>query len=494
MPRSPFLAFGTLDVLLGSWLLAYLIGHGLAGGLLGLILTLSTAAAIVCGYGLEMLYNEDWYFPSFLPHALSLAGFAVLAKLAVVFPNVAKRERGVRLNLFLFISSLLAGPAVSWGVLERTYSGLIHNFQNAEPSAVFSYQSNDERAAAEPAALAAQGRRTAVHTVRGGLLMASKDGLRSLIKEERAGLLTLLAGPFGITRLDGSARDGKGLLWIERRDLSLQEIWRVDSEKAVMVQHTRYTSWPGISRLARRLLISSSRTSPKGLSYHILDDYARLGEKAPVIQGEQAAIDGGLKSPLVARVDCKGTCLRRKDGKTWRLPGAALSKDPAFPHWAGGRPVYLIPYRKSNGKDAAALCRDNGRVETIWSLRSTKTDFNNHFYALPDGTLYAYEPGDSIGILDANGHFAGSLDFSSLRGKRKGQPDLVYRNDGSSWLVWDDDLLEIAPDGSLRASHRLPESRYTVREMSDGLIVSTASGLYFVDWTGKSRRLGLLGV
>jgi len=494
IPTSPLLHFAALDILFGSWLLAYLIGHGLAGGLLGLLLSLSTAAAIVCGYGLEMIYRESWNVSPFIPHAVSLAGFAVLAKLAVVFPNVSRRERGMRLRPLLFIPSLLAGPVVSWSLVGHVYTGLIQNFQDAEPSTAFTYQSLSEDAEASPASLAAQGKEILFHTARGGVLLASKDGLHPLIEEERAGLLDLLSGPYNILHLNNSFRDENGRLWFERYSLFYLEIWRVDSQKATRLWRSDGLYWLRIARLARRLLITRPGVGPKGPSYSLLDQYIRLGKKAPIITDIAAALDDGRKSPLLARIDCKGTCLRRKDGKSWRLPGKALSRESAFPHWAGGRPAYLIPYQRSNGKDAAALCLENGRVETIWSLRSTKTDFNNRFYALPDGTLYAYEPGDSIGIVDADGRFAGSLNFSPHRGKRKGQPDLVYRDGGSSWLVWDDDLLKIGPDGSMKAVHRLPGPRYDIRTMRDGVIVNTHSGLHFVDWTGKARRLGRLGV
>ncbi len=490
MPITCFFACLVADTLAASWTLAYLIRHGVAGGLLGpLLVVLEIFGVGIClGFRIE---HSEWVSP-LAGHEMALMCFLVFVKLLAV-PAAARLERRPRPAArvaALPVAALCAGPLAAWLMAGWLAYGVDGRVRLAEPALSFSYQSWYEDASPEPAALAASGRAAAVTTVRGGVLLAGKDGLRTMVPEEKSGIVDLLFRPFDRARLYGVLRDGRGRLWAQRFTLLDNEVWREADGVMVLGRRALRNDWSGLRLLSRRVVIDRYVTDPKSGSstsvYASGEDYVRLGNKAPVDAGLSGGIAAGEKTAGVARVACDGLCLRG-GSRTWRLPGKALSAGAVFPHWAGGRSAYLIPYADARGS-AAALCRENGTVEIAWRIGPQRE--RGDFFGLPDGTLYTREPGDTLGLIGADGRVS-SFRYGRLRPKGApldARPALVRRAGGRSWLIWAGRLIEARDDGTFVSERTLPGLE-DFRALDAGLLFDDGRALRFLGWDGASRRL-----
>ena len=116
---------------------------------------------------------------------------------------------------------------------------------------------------------------------------------------------------------------------------------------------------------------------------------------------------------------------------------------------------------------------------------------NDRFYGLPDGTLYAYEPGDeSLAILGADGAPA-RLRYAGLRPKNAkpdSNPSLVHREGGRTWLIWGDSLIETG-SGATAVSVRRLARLADYRVVDGGLLYDDGRGTRFAGWDGSARRL-----
>jgi hypothetical protein len=480
----PLFIFILLDALLGCWILSYVIGHAIGGGLIGVLLTGTTLFVAAIGFGLQLVHGH-WGI-DMLPAYAVLGAAALLLKLAAAAKTASWRERAAAprgAGLAFIAFALLFGPLAGWAIKNYTYRDLLGRLRAAEDPLVFSYQpwAEDGGPSALRAVLAAEGWGTAMWDPAAGLYLAAADGVRELIPAEKDSVSGFLLNNH--MRSGSAARDERGVLWATRSDYSILELWREDGDGMKLVRREPFKGMTRFRRRAGRLLLPMWFDGEKETQYLAVDDYAKLGMKAPRVK----ALTAGA-----ARIGCEPTadCLRR-GARTWRLPGRALWKGEVLPTDVGGRPAYFVPV-SANGRAWTALCREDGHVEKAWEMNSPDDGaYGQGFQALPDGTLYAREPGSKIGVLDTQGH-ASSFDYARLRPKFAGgsrsAPALVRRDDGRTWLLWNRTLIEASDAGIILAQAEVPEHR-DFRVLHDGLLLDTGRFLVFRAWDGTSRRL-----
>lgn len=484
----PLFLFALVDALLGCWLLSYALGHAVAGGLLGAMLTTATLFAAAVGFGLQLMHAHWGVEVPLLYAELAVATLAL--KLAAAVLMASWRERGVPLRApraAFLAATLLFGPFAAWTAAQWTYASLLGRMKTAEEPLQFSFTATGNKGPVSPAALAAEGRGAAMWNPASGLFFAGSDGVRNLIPEERRSLVEFLFKG-GVT--SGSvARDEKGTLWATRGDYTFLELWREENGAMKLARREAWRGLPTIERRDRRLFVYFWIEGEREARYVSLENFARLGLKAPQERDPERVIP---HSPLSASTaDCSpwDRCLR-VGSRTWKLPGTPIQfVGSLHPFFAGGKPVYLVAVQLKDGP-AAVMCRDDGKVETAWRLGAAPDTYYSpdQFRTLPDGTVYARARGDSIGFLDAKGR-PSSLRYGRARpSKEYGDPALVRRFDGRAWLLWGKHLTEVADDGRLLNAAAIPEHR-DFRVLQDGVLLEAGGAWLFRGWDGTSRRL-----
>jgi len=483
---APLFLFTLVDALLACWIMSYVIGHAVGGGLIGGLLTGTTLFVAAIGYGLQLVHGH-WGI-DMLPAYAALAAAALALKLAAAAKTAAWRERAASSRgAFAFIAfALLFGPAAAWALKDYTYRDLLSRLKPADSPLEYTYQPSTEifGAPSSPEALSAEGRGVALWNPAAGLYLATSGGVRELIPEMKESVSGFL---FNRTMRAGSAaRDERGVLWATRFDYSVLELWREDGAGMKLVRREPFNGLPMLERLNRRLWLSQWVTGESKTRYVSVDDFARLGAKAPHEDNLDAARERGAGELGAARIGCVGGCLVR-GGRTWRLPGRPQWTGTVLPFFAGGKPVFLVPVA-AGGKAWTALFRADGTVEKAWDLHPGS--YSSVFGALPDGTLHAFQPGASIGLIDAQGRVS-SFSFARLRPKAfegpRSRPVLVRRSGGRTWVVWNQTLIEATDAGAPVSQAELPEHDH-LRALDGGLLLETKAGLLFRAWDGTTRR------
>ncbi len=481
---APLFLFTLVDALLGCWLLSYVLGHAVAGGLLGSALTTATLFAAAVGFGLQLEHGH-WGIDILSLYA-KLAAAALTLKGAAAVLTASWRERGVSVRgpraAFLALA-LLFGPLAAWTAAQWTYHDLLGRLKTAEEPLQFSFTATGGKGPVSPAALANEGRGAAMWNPASGLFWANSEGVRNLIPEEKRGILDFLFSP--AMRTGSVARDERGTLWATRYDYTHLELWREEKGAMSLARREAWRGLPTIERRDRRLFLYFWIDGEREARYVSLENFARLGLKAPQERDPDRA------PPQTSLDDCapRYRCLR-VGARTWKLPGAPIQfVGSLHPFFIGGKPVYLIAVQLKDGP-AAVMCRGDGKVETAWRLGVATDAYYSpdQFRTLPDGTVYARGRGDSIGFLDAKGR-ASSLRYGRARPREEyGAPALVRRLDGRAWLLWSKHLAEVADDGRPLNVTRLPEHR-DYRVLQDGVLLESGGSWLFRGWDGTSRRL-----
>lgn len=492
---SPVFFAGLADALLSCWVLSYLIGHGVAGGLAGLLLTGASLTAVGLGMGLQA---EHKYWGLDMGRAFVAHGVLTLVlKAAAVAMAASWRERGTRLGkteAAALACALLFGPIAGWGVARLALRDLSSRLKPAEYYYLHSMSTESYGAdAATPAARAAGTEALAVWSGAGALCLAGPDGVRELLPRSRSGLLETLF--YEMRGGADAARDEKGVLWATRWDYGKIELWR---EKDGVMTLARRENWPHSGEFERRggLLYLSYWSFGQGnsKSYFVrLEDFARDGLAAHAIEGLDATLRASAKESGAATPDCapKRRCVRR-GGRVWTFPGDRLQPGAdAVPYVVGGKTVYLTGVTI---KDQAwvMIARPDGKVEKGWPLKRDPDGaaYYTDLRILPDGTLwYAAQDEYLAYVAGADGRL-GRIDWRPFaREKRKGRaPALVRLADGRAWLLWTNVIQEVSLDGRILGSHRVPPHTGW-RALKSGVIVHDEGRMSFVGWDGTVKPL-----
>lgn len=497
LPFAPLATVALLEALLASWVLAYLIGHGVAGGILSLLLIALTLAGMVSGFGLDMFYATRYWGPGFEGFVRPALLLSLAAKLLAAERAAAWRERRPRLGargVALLAGALLAGPIMFWGATNWILRGLRAQMMLSEPSAFTAHSAEFERMPLTARYLEASGREAAFKTVQGGVIMAGSAGARVVVPENPSGLTDFLFQPYQIGAVWDVLRGSDGRVWTTRRDLFESQLWREKADGAAEVRKVPDGFSFNPRWMARRLVVAHWISSDNKELYADADDFFRRGGKAAWTDFKRLLAQAE-SAPDAAKVACGGRCLTR-GATTWRLPGRAFARGSVLPIVAGGRPAYLIPVTVASGA-VVVLCRLDGRVETAWRMRRTfEGGFGTDFYALPDGTLYARGPEKTLGFVDVSGRAAHATSLARLRkeypetDKDKDWSELVRRDaSGNLLVVRADRLFALDRNGLILSARPLPRGVRAVHPLRDGFLADTPGGLYFSDWDGNTRRI-----
>lgn len=471
LPLTPVLALAAFDVLAGAWALSRLIGHGVAGGLLALLLTAASGAGVAACFGLELLHNE--WGASCYASAVTIASFGALAKVqaGALAARWSERRTGARTIVWALALLVLPGLMI-WGragaevrMLDAklTPIGYEHSFRTIRG---YTAPELDSRA------LAAAGEGAVLKNLRGGVVIAGAAGVRVLIPEQSAGISEMLFEPFK-TWIRGAWRDEKGVLWVERYVSPNSELWRVEGTK---VESLRMTDYGSISVIAG---VPLKHRYPGGhrLLVARAEDYFRRGDKAAWHVGYKDIVAMRRREAGAGRVACGGKCFEA-EGRRWTLPGVTNDREPVFPREFGGRRAYLVPVRIGE-KSSMALCRPDGSTIVAWPGYHSP-------HSLPDGTIFSLWE-RKLRSIGPDGTVAAPVDVEPSLYASIPRPMRIA--EGKAWLVSRGKLTVLDSGGRIVFSRPLPENIEDAIPLKDGFVLTTKRSAYFSDWTGALRRI-----
>lgn len=448
---SQVLALATLDLLAGAWALSRLIGHGVAGGLLALLLTAATGAGLAVCFGLQMEHHE-WGVVC-LRSALLIAYAGAFAKIGagLIAARWNERRTGPR-TLAAALALMIVPIVLIWG------------------RAAVELRMLDAKVALIGRPFASGGEGAVLKTVRGGVLSADGRGVRILVPEQRSGLTDILLNPFR-TWIRGAWLDEKGVLWVERYVSPNTELWRIEGSK---VESIRMTDHGSISEVAG-VPLKHRYPGGKRLLVARAEDYFRRGDRASWLVGYKDIVATRRREAGAGRVACDGRCFEA-EGRRWKLPGAEAGAELVFPHVIGGRRAYLVPVRIGENW-SMALCRADGSTIIAWP----------DFYppeTLPDGTIFSLWKG-KLRSIGPDGTIASPIALGpSLSPSR-----LMRIAEGKAWLVSAGRLTVVDSAGRPVRSRPLPQDIEDAIPLKDGFVVTTKRSAYFSDWAGALRRI-----
>lgn len=472
LPLAPLLALTAFDVLAGAWVLSRLLGHGVAGGLLALLLTAASGAAVAGCFGLDLLHHE--WGASCYASALALAWGGAACKLwaAALAARWSERRTGAK-TLAAALALLLLPAAMIWGRLGTELRMLDTKVMAVGDESVQPRRRSFERFPRGSRALAAAGEGAVLKTLRGGLVLADARGVRTLVPERNGGLSDILREPFQ-TWIRGAWRDDNGVLWIDRYASPGSELWRIEGEKAekkIMTDFGSFTMFAGVPLKHRYV-------GGRVVRVAAAEDYFRRGDKAAWYAGYKPFLAARRREARAARVSCGGKCLAT-DERRWTLPGIGETGDDYFPYDFGGRRAYVVAVRAGNDWKTV-LCRDDGSTAVAWpGIGDPRT--------LPDGTLYDLAQDGTLRFVEPDGAIAPPVHADpDLLGA---DPALLRRSAGKAWLIARGRLTVLDAGGRAVRSNALPEGIEDAIPLKEGFVLTTARAAYFVDWSGTLRRL-----
>jgi hypothetical protein len=492
IPRAPLAILALLDALAACWILSYLTGNGIAGGLLGLLLAAASTSALLAGYGLQLFYATREWDADFSRFVVPLIALSLAGKTAAAAKAAFWRERRPRLGATgaaVLAGALLIGPVAGWSAVSWSLRGLRGQTRLSERDG----QSVTlwSQAPATPQAVRAVGDEAALITFGGGLIMAGSGGARVAIPDDRAGLLDILLHPSDVWEIWDDYRDDSGLVWAERIRSFETELWR---ERPDGRMESRRVDGQRIyiTRIAGRFVIGRWFDGRNEMLYADADDFYRSGDRAAWMRGIEGVASRAERESGAGAVSCGGNCLRA-GGRTWRLPGRARAGDKILPRLLGGRRVFLVPVQLSSGDARVVACRPDGRVESAWRLRRTSEGWDYSYRVLPDGTLFARGPEDTLGLIDASGNVLPAVSlarmFRDFRDEDGRRLDVVRAGTDGVQVVRAGRLISVDARGEVRAAAGLPHGVDGVKPLHSGFLAHAKDGLYFIGWDGKTRLL-----
>lgn len=471
LPIAPLLALATLDVLAGSWVLSRLLGHGVAGGLLALLLTAASGLAVASCYGLELLHHE--WGASCYASALALAWAGAAAKVwaGALAARWSERLSGRR-TLAAALALLIVPALAIWGRMGAELRMLDAKVLPIGYENSFSYPHSSERVQPSSRSLSVAGEGAVLKTLRGGLVRANAAGTRVLVPERNTGLSDILLEPFD-TWIRGEWRDENGVRWIERHVSPNIELWRIEGEKAESKLMTDYGSFSTVAGVPLKHRYTGSRE----VFVARAEDYFRRGDEAAWFEGYKGFAALRRREAGAGRVACAGKCFQA-GGRRWALPGAGEKGEEVYPRDFNGRRAYLVPVLTAQGPQVV-LCRADGSTRIAWPSDGST------YRGLPDGTLYTIGKDGMLRAVGPDGQVAAPVDL-----KLSGAPAaLMRRADGKVWLVTPGKLAVLAADGRPVLSRPLPEDIEDAIPLKDGFLVTTKRSAWFSDWRGSLRRV-----
>jgi hypothetical protein len=502
------LAFSLSYILALSFLCAYGLGHGLAGGLLGLGLAGIGSTALAAATGLQALYDQrDLFRPAtaLLVQGLCLGGVGYgLGRLS------SRLERRAGLgwkDLILGGLGACSGAPLCVLVMAAVFGCVEHRPQPIRRIEFFS-----------------DARRLALRLVPGlrkadaqGLLVSDLDGKLLLLKPDGSRLVLVPGEPIPIKdmfelplfeRFYSAEWDADGTLWTMHSSPRQGALTRT-------LMHgqpgQRFTVLPFKSDGGWELAHRGSQVGVVGWASDGKQRFTPVGvERAASARPAGGTIadlfaEGWAEQGLAAAAGRDGKSISWR-GRTWRLPGrvvggimSELSLVPAVT--PDPSPVFAVNVAGKDGGVSLVLCRPGAKAEQPWP----GVDFHTEGLT-SDGTLWGWKGNLGLLLIRPDGSAPPILDVSvalaalpkARRDEKEGYarfPVLLRVGDGEAWVLLRGRWLARVDTrtGALKDSWRLParpiSGKYSVTPVAQGFFLHDGERTWFVDWDGKARML-----
>jgi len=284
---------------------------------------------------------------------------------------------------------------------------------------------------------------------------------------------------------------------------------------------TGFSTWTTVRRAWEMDLLSGKRP---GIIEHRVDGfyYSPLSRVNSGLAWEKiGSLKGGYLSFVGDKYRREGTAaVFRKDGKTmeyrgrtWTIPGAVGTRIPVPGIELADGLNFIVP-SETKDSEATYLCRPGGKAELIWPEYFRLTQ---NLSVTPDGAVWGVSRktrqtagsqmvsliSPVLYILTADGEaLPGLSTFRVLErtGVTNGVINLLKAGNGYLWFNADNRYLVRA---GIKNSEdlkiwRLPEvprrrgyfARYgSVSPSPDGIFITAADGVYFMDWEGNRKKI-----
>ncbi|MCX5797634.1 MAG: hypothetical protein NTY77_19255 [Elusimicrobia bacterium] len=502
------LAFNLGYILAASFVCAYGLGHGLAGGLLGLGLAGIGSTALAAASGMQALYDErELLRPGglFMIEALCLSGAAyALGRCA------SRLERRAGLG---WLDFTLCGLAVSFGsvlcvlAMVRAFGCLVHHPQPIRHEDYFA-RAHSLALRLVPGLREADAQGLLVGDMDGRLMLLKPDGRRTVLAPgERVTLGDIFDVPL-LDRNQSAEWDADGTLW-SLHSKPLLNSWRrtlMHGRPGERFKQLPLAGDGGWQLVHRGLQVGTLGWSGDGKQrFTPLSAQGLAASRSVAGELPKMFSEGWAELGLAAAAGKDGKSISWR-GRTWRLPGKIvdgimfeLSLFPAVT--AKPAPVFALNAFDQKGASTMVLCRPGAKAQTPWP--------GKRFYAAglsADGTLWSNFTNRTLLMIRPDGSAAPLLDLAPALAalpRQKGKPSqglsrfpiLLRVGDGELWALLSGRWLARldAKSGALKACWELPcrpkNGRDSVQSVPAGFFLHDGERTFFVDWEGKARKL-----
>jgi hypothetical protein len=507
------MGFSLTYILSVSFAAAYALGHGLAGGLIGLGLAGVGSTALAAAVGLQTLYDErDILRPGGVLFVMAIALGGTFYSLRRASSRLERRGGLGWKDVLLCGLGLAAGAVLCVLSMGGTFERLVRRPQPLWREEYFA-RAQKQALRLVPGLREAAGQGLLAANLEGELSLLRPDGSReTLVPGQRTTLGTLFDFPAPFTRMYSADWAEDGTLWALRSRLGSRG-W----DKALYRGRPgkRFADVPAdLSHGAPTWTHLAHRGPRVGLLGWAGDGKMRFTALGAKGQGRPEPVDGELpklfadgwaEAGLAASLSRDRRTLSWR-GRSWKLPGRAM--DGSFfelsvipPLTRGESPLFAVNVWEKEGVLALALCRPGGKVELPWP--------GARFYAegiTADGTLWDWRDDRGLLIIRSDGSAAPAVDLGAAmaalpKSRPKGGrgfsrfPILLKVGDGEVWVLLRSRWLARVDSrtGELKGSWRLPaqpvRGKDSVQAVDGGFFLHDGERIWFVDWEGKARKL-----
>ncbi len=500
-----------LGLQLACFVCALASGHGLLGGMLGIAISVGTAAFMLFGFGLELAFylNGEGPFPWFgsMIAPFSLIGCLLALKICATWVEreiqSGWRRRAVVGGMLCagFFPGILAVLHV--GIILADKPRLVLAVSDTGDVGHLAYPWNPAQQLAHamlPAVRAAEAGTVLTQTFTGEICLLHADGRRRVLKDGTYNPFRWIYSP-RISGVQDVAWDETGRLWVQ-----------FDPRGGGKVPHCAI--WAASEGEPLRQVYA------RNILCGDLGWFAYMGRELVLLKFTGTCDVWRIQKNERQHLKLKGSWRDWRDAglpQAWEKEGLAIRNSSAGfrqSDWiaatrVGGRNLFL---HEGESKGCAFLSvRERGGPERRhWCAPSIMGDFRNsaeHRLALlPDGSYWGPRDRYSLHVLTAEGEFLRPLFlWPGLRELPKelprdsewpeGRPTVLRRNGDSLWLIAEHRFLVQVNmrTGQFERWWRLPDSSncgyFRWRTTEGGFFLDTGLRIYFVDWEGRARKL-----